>query len=547
MKRIITTIALLMTLGATLYAQLPTFEWRLENEQLTSSTTYQFDVNIYNTGGTQFEILNGTISFLIDSMWIKNGSTVGTITVSTTGTSGMVTGQQGGSALFTQKTASAQPYFRKVISNASAGSGTLVPGNSMVKCFTFVLTNTVPFSTTVPPKFAWRFLTPSAGFNYNSGGVSTAVVSNTGTAAIANQAFCFTPSYWTGSAWNSFSQTATAGSVITTAPTTSQDAVIFTGTMTQSGTMNCRNLTILSGTTHDLGGANVLNVYGNIVQNGTLTATTGEVALYGTGSKTISGSAAKFAVNGIAFRSAGSYSTSMPIEITNRIADISGGGFTLAANGGLLLKSDANGTALIGQLSSGTSITGTITAERYVPANGRRWRFLSSPVVGGTTLQWRDNAGSTAGRGINITGTTGTVDFNVPNPSALRYNEASAAGGSNINAKWEAIDGNAVLTNGRGYRVFVRGDRTSTPSTTTNNATTLWVAGTYPGNTVNLPVTYNASLGNGWNLVGNPYPCPIDWSAASGWTKTNVSGTVWIWNPITNHMVHMMVLHQLTV
>jgi hypothetical protein len=49
-----------------------------------------------------------------------------------------------------------------------------------------------------------------------------------------------------------------------------------------------------------------------------------------------------------------------------------------------------------------------------------------------------------------------------------------------------------------------------------------------------MPVTYNASLGNGWNLVGNPYPCPIDWSAASGWTKTNVSGTVWIWNPINN-------------
>jgi hypothetical protein len=67
MKRIITTIALLFALGATLYAQLPTFEWRLENEQLTNTTTYQFDVNIYNTGNTAFEIRGGTIVFTLDT------------------------------------------------------------------------------------------------------------------------------------------------------------------------------------------------------------------------------------------------------------------------------------------------------------------------------------------------------------------------------------------------------------------------------------------------------------------------------------------------
>jgi hypothetical protein len=49
-----------------------------------------------------------------------------------------------------------------------------------------------------------------------------------------------------------------------------------------------------------------------------------------------------------------------------------------------------------------------------------------------------------------------------------------------------------------------------------------------------MPVTYSAGLGNGWNLVGNPFPCQIDWNAASGWGKTNVSGTFWIFNPTTN-------------
>ena len=31
----------------------------------------------------------------------------------------------------------------------------------------------------------------------------------------------------------------------------------------------------------------------------------------------------------------------------------------------------------------------------------------------------------------------------------------------------------------------------------------------------------------GYNLVGNPYPSPIDWDATSGWTKTNIDGTIY--------------------
>jgi archaellum component FlaF (FlaF/FlaG flagellin family) len=83
MKRIITTIALLMTLGSTLYAQLPTFEWRIENEQLTAANTYQFDVNLYNTGTTTFELRAGTIALFYNTSWV-NGGTL-TITVPSSG------------------------------------------------------------------------------------------------------------------------------------------------------------------------------------------------------------------------------------------------------------------------------------------------------------------------------------------------------------------------------------------------------------------------------------------------------------------------------
>jgi len=525
MKRIITTIALIMTLGATLYAQLPSFEWRLENEQLTASNTYEIDVNLYNTGTTTFELRAGTIAFFVNPSWVNGGS----LTVSTP-SSGLVTGQQSGAASYV---GTGSAYFRKVI--ASIQPGTFVTGGSKVKCFTIRLVNSANFSTTATPNFAWKFSgSPAAGFNFtNSIGNQESVVSATGTAAVlANQANCYTPTYWTGSAWNTGSKT--AGSASTAAPSSNQDVNIFAaGTLTQSGNLSCRAYKSLSGTSHDLG-SNTLSVGGDMTVNGTFTSGSATLNLTGSGSQAVGGSLSSLSVTNLGFASSGTKTLSMPAVVTGAVTQT---GTAVLATNGLTLISTATGTARIDQLSSGSAVTGTITAERYVPANGRRWRFLASPVSGGTTLQWRDNAGSTSGRGTHITGATGTVDASSNNSSsAYRYNESSAAGGSNINAKWEAIDGNSAIANGRGYRVFVRGDRSISLTTvnTTNNATTLWVSGSNPSSPVSMPVTYNASLGNGWNLVGNPYPSPIDWSASTGWTKTNVGGTIWVWNPITN-------------
>jgi hypothetical protein len=40
----------------------------------------------------------------------------------------------------------------------------------------------------------------------------------------------------------------------------------------------------------------------------------------------------------------------------------------------------------------------------------------------------------------------------------------------------------------------------------------------------------NRALTQGFNLVGNPYPSPIDWDAESGWTRTNVDNAVYYFN-----------------
>ncbi|MEO0405374.1 MAG: SprB repeat-containing protein, partial [Bacteroidota bacterium] len=52
---------------------------------------------------------------------------------------------------------------------------------------------------------------------------------------------------------------------------------------------------------------------------------------------------------------------------------------------------------------------------------------------------------------------------------------------------------------------------------------------------INLPVDYT-NLGtpdaDGWNLVGNPYPCTINWDMAA-WTKNNINDAIYIYDAAT--------------
>lgn len=534
MKKIITAIAFMLTLGVTLYAQ-PTYEWRLENEQLTSSTTYQFDVVMYNKGASDFEIRGGSAIFMYNTNWLITGS-VPTMAV-LGGSYGLPANMQTGAIGITT---GASAYCRKIITTVGQGVGHTMAAGTKLKMFTLVITNANGFSTTNTPNFAWKFNTsaPYAGWSYSVGSVATVVVSQTVT---ASQGSCSTPIYWTGSAWNTFSKT-TTNTVVTGTPATGLDATIYTGTL-GNGALNCRNYKLNTGATHNLG-ANTLNVGGNMVNNGTLSASTGTLNLVGTSAlqtadQTVSGSGS-FTVDNLGFgvaANAGTKTLSTGVSVGGSVSQ--SGTAVLASGGNLTLLSVAggDGTARINQLTSGAAITGNIRVERYLPASGRRWRFLSSPVVGGTTLQWRNNGENTPGRGILITGGAPAAGFDSSisfAPSVKLYNETST-NGTTINNKWETVNGNSTLVNGLGYRVYVRGDRTIslTTAVSTANATTIWVSGTYPTTPATLPVTYTPGQGNGWNLVGNPFPCPIDWNAA-GWTKTNMSGTVWIFNPGTN-------------
>jgi len=47
------------------------------------------------------------------------------------------------------------------------------------------------------------------------------------------------------------------------------------------------------------------------------------------------------------------------------------------------------------------------------------------------------------------------------------------------------------------------------------------------GSGSNYTVSYTSGKGNGYNLVGNPYPGTIDWKASSGWTTDVIDATIY--------------------
>jgi hypothetical protein len=232
------------------------------------------------------------------------------------------------------------------------------------------------------------------------------------------------------------------------------------------------------------------------------------------------------------------------VEVTGIVTPSNG---TLATGNKLKLISNASGDAMIAA-GTGSYITGVVTVERYLPAKAnKRWRFMSSPVSGATLADWKNE--------MYVTGTSGVTngfDASASNQSSIYdYNEAAITG--DFNTGWTAATNiTNILTPGKGFRVFVRGDRTPgrlDGSITNQNAITLNTVNDVNKGNINMSPTFTSSgilADDGWNLMGNPYPAPIDWNAFhdagrsgsspdySGTDYTHLDAVVYIYDPSSN-------------
>jgi PKD repeat protein len=152
-------------------------------------------------------------------------------------------------------------------------------------------------------------------------------------------------------------------------------------------------------------------------------------------------------------------------------------------NGYLYIDSDSTGAS--GSLIDNGALTGTGTFSFNRKYNGSEWHLISSPI---------SNATANMFLGLYLQNHTESTNayINITDPATLLY----------------VMQGYALWNNLAGTASFV---------------------GTL--NTGNMPPYFlsRTGLGSnyGWNIVGNPYPSPIDWNAVSGWTKTNVDNATY--------------------
>jgi hypothetical protein len=214
--------------------------------------------------------------------------------------------------------------------------------------------------------------------------------------------------------------------------------------------------------------------------------------------------------------------------------------------GKLILQSDATGTASVSTMAAGASITGAVTVQQYIPAGARKYRFISHPFTTAQALsQLTDNidiTGNTTGsvnQAGQITGTSFTATA-TNNPSAFYFNTATADGNATNDGGWKAFTDATAATwaPGQGIRVLIRGTKAQTGTLDGSNAApaavTLDMSGTI--NTGNVPVslvTGGIGATAGFNVLGNPYPAPVDMGAVLTAT-TGIANTLYVRNPQTS-------------
>ncbi|NEW82363.1 MAG: hypothetical protein GZ094_08365 [Mariniphaga sp.] len=246
---------------------------------------------------------------------------------------------------------------------------------------------------------------------------------------------------------------------------------------------------------------NTLQIAGTITNNGTFTATTGTIEMKGSAAQTIGTSV--FATNTIAnltITNSAGVTLSGALNVTGIVLAQTG---DLNSGGNLTLVSSATQTALIDGSGNG-QVTGNVTMQRYLPS-AFGYKYFSSPFSNATVAQF--------GSYLSISATI---------PNFYSYDENHQNAGAAISGWTNYITSTNPLNKLEGYAANL--GAIATPKTVVLNGTV------NNGNQTRTLYNHNGTYTKGFNLVGNPYPSPIDWKAASGWAKTNIDDAIYFFD-----------------
>jgi len=196
------------------------------------------------------------------------------------------------------------------------------------------------------------------------------------------------------------------------------------------------------------------------------------------------------------------------------------------------LLSTANKTALVINDSPTNTVVGNVIMERHLPdlddlggTNGLGYHLFSSPFSDATVAQFGDNMNLVLNTDYN---TASEPAFTRPFPTFFEYQETNA--GTTTSAYY-----NRFISN---YKVPTTPNLTPTKGYQANIATgvTVDLKGTLNNGNQSIALT-NSGGGfgqEGYNLIGNPYPSPIDWELVLA-ASTGVEDAIYIDIPVNQY------------
>jgi hypothetical protein len=256
-----------------------------------------------------------------------------------------------------------------------------------------------------------------------------------------------------------------------------------------------QGLTVSSGTILMATGGNMV-LKGNVANNGSFINNNNTI--YFSGNTQVLSGTTPISYNNIVVDPGSTTTITTPGQSLGGILLCNG---TFNANGNLTLLSSDSQTALIDGSGTG-EVNGNVTMQRYL-FSGFGYKYLSSPFQAATVSEFSDN-----------------MKLADPFPAFYSYDESRTTSG------WVTyIDPAGVLNPMQGYAVNF-GD--AEPPIVFD------VTGVVNNGSLSTTLfNHNNTYSQGFNLIGNPYPSPIDWDAPSGWTKINIDNALYYFETST--------------
>jgi len=319
--------------------------------------------------------------------------------------------------------------------------------------------------------------------------------------------------------------TVQAGASLTLAATTAPTTQLTLGTTGTAG-----NFTLAAGSTFIQRAASEIYITGNMTNNGAtfVLDATSEVGFgLPSFSHLLNGTA------GVTFQiltvgEQGSFDNltiQVPAQVRRKLGVYNNSTTNIGTGGSLTLLSDATGTALV-ENGAGSTVGGAVTVQRYIDPSlnaGPGYRHYSAPVANTTVADL-----ATAGFSPEVSqaatyNASPTPSLVTPFPTVFGYDQSRVT----LANTYAPFDRGFVvpaatstsLAVGRGYAVNIGGTQLVDFVGTLNNG--------------NVAVGLSRTAGNadaGWQLLGNPYPAPLDYSLVAPADRAGLDAAIYVYS-----------------